>query len=55
MKTFTFELTQDEANTVLAGLCELPAKVSMGLINKIQQQGQAQMPQPAPAEGKNNG
>lgn len=45
---FKFELTADEANLILAGLSELPAKVSLALINKIQQQGQAQI-QPAPA------
>lgn len=40
---FKFELTADEANVVLAGLSELPAKVSLALINKIQQQAQAQV------------
>lgn len=53
---FKFELTADEANVVLAGLSELPAKVSLALINKIQQQGQAQIqPVAAPATEVANG
>ena len=36
------ELTIEEANLVLAGLLELPAKVSMQLIQKIHQQAQEQ-------------
>ena len=43
------DLTPDEANIVLAGLGELPAKISMGLIAKLKQQGDAQM-QPAQPE-----
>ena len=35
-------LTIEEANLVLAGLLELPAKVSMQLIQKIHQQAQEQ-------------
>jgi len=45
VKTMTFEVTPEEANLILAGLSELPAKISLALINKIQQQGQAQMNQ----------
>ena len=41
------ELTPDEANIVLAGLGELPAKISMALIVKLKQQGDAQMQPPA--------
>ena len=37
------ELTVDEVNGVLAGLGELPAKVSMGLIQKIQKQAAPQL------------
>lgn len=36
-KAFTFELHVDELNIILAGLGELPAKASMGVINKIQE------------------
>lgn len=47
MQTINFtDLTPDEANIVLAGLGELPAKISMGLIAKLKQQGDAQMQPP---------
>ena len=48
MQTITFtDLTPDEANIILAGLGELPAKISIQLIAKLKQQGDAQMqPQP---------
>jgi hypothetical protein len=46
--TLTFELTLDEANIMLAALGELPAKASMSLITKLQQQAQGQLPQAAP-------
>ena len=36
------ELTIEEANLVLAGLLELPAKMSMQLIQKIHKQAQEQ-------------
>ena len=41
--TTTLELTLDEINIILAGLGELPAKQSINLIIKIQQQAQAQI------------
>ena len=48
MQTINFtDLTPDEANIVLAGLGELPAKISIQLIAKLKRQGDAQM-QPAP-------
>jgi len=48
MQTINFtDLTPDEANIILAGLGELPAKISMGLIAKLKQQGDAQMAPPA--------
>ena len=53
MQTINFtDLTPDEANIILAGLGELPAKISMGLIAKLKQQGDAQMrpPQPEPQQ-----
>jgi len=37
--TFTFE----EANILLAGLAELPAKASMSIIQKVQDQAKQQM------------
>jgi len=44
MKTFTFELTEDEANVILAGLQELPAKVCNPLSQKLIEQAKEQMP-----------
>lgn len=41
----TLQLEVEEVNGVLAGLGELPAKASMGLIQKIQQQAQPQIAQ----------
>ena len=41
-ETLTFNFTVQEANVVLGALGELPAKVSMGLIVKIQQEAAAQ-------------
>jgi hypothetical protein len=43
MKTFKFELTEDEANIVLAGLQELPAKVCNPISKKMLEQAQAQI------------
>ena len=37
-----FYLTVEEANVILAGLGELPAKLSMGLISKIKAQAEKQ-------------
>tara|TARA_B100000131_G_scaffold10143_1_gene10694 strand:- start:1032 stop:1187 length:156 start_codon:yes stop_codon:yes gene_type:complete len=38
-----FELDLTEVNIILQGLGELPAKLSMNLIQKIQEQAAAQM------------
>jgi len=44
--TFTFTgITMDEANLILAGLQELPAKVANPLTQKIQIQAKSQLPQ----------
>jgi hypothetical protein len=43
MKTFQFQLTEDEANLVLQGLQELPAKICNPLSKKLVEQAQAQM------------
>ena len=48
----TFKITIEEANLVLAGLQELPAKVSNPLTVKIQQQASEQLPEPETAETK---
>jgi hypothetical protein len=40
----TFKLTIEDANLILAGLQELPAKVSNPLTVKIQQQAREQLP-----------
>jgi len=41
-ETLTFNFTLQEANTILGALGELPAKVSMGLIAKIQLEAKSQ-------------
>jgi hypothetical protein len=38
-----FELYLEEVNMILSGLNELPAKVSINLINKIQESGNRQL------------
>lgn len=43
MKTFHFELSEDEANVILAGLQELPAKVCNPLSQKLVEQAKQQM------------
>jgi hypothetical protein len=43
METLTFTLTIEEANTILEGLQELPAKICNPLSNKIKQQAQEQL------------
>ena len=52
-ENINLDLSLEEINMVLGGLGELPAKASMGVIQKIQQQASPQVqpePQPAPAE-----
>ena len=52
-ESIKLDLSLEEINMVLGGLGELPAKASMGVITKIQQQASPQVesePQPAPAE-----
>jgi hypothetical protein len=51
----TLELEVEEVNAVLAGLGELPAKTSMGLIQKIQQQAQPQLMQQPPVVEEGEG
>jgi len=46
----TIKITIEEANLVLAGLQELPAKVSNPLTMKIQQQAREQLPEPETKE-----
>ena len=46
MKTFIFELTEDEANVILSGLQELPAKVCNPLSQKLVEQAKAQVNPP---------
>jgi hypothetical protein len=40
---FTFTVTEQEANMIIAGLQELPAKVANPLTRKLQEQAQEQM------------
>jgi hypothetical protein len=42
-KTVTLELTVEELNTILAALGELPAKISIGLIDKIRKTATEQL------------
>jgi hypothetical protein len=39
----TFEFTVEEVNIILQGLSELPAKTSMLLLQKIQEEGNKQI------------
>lgn len=50
MKTFTFTLTEEEANVVLHALQELPARVANPLTKKLHEQAQEQMTE-EPANG----
>lgn len=43
-KVITLEVTVEEANTILAGLQELPAKTANPLTQKILKQAQEQLP-----------
>jgi len=45
----TLEFTVDELNVVLAGLGELPAKASLGLIDRIRAEATQQLRAAAPA------
>lgn len=42
-KTIKLELSEEEVNTMLFGLLELPAKMSMELINKVRGQALQQI------------
>lgn len=44
--TLTFDLTLNEANALLAGLQELPAKICNPLSQKITKQAQSQLAPP---------
>ena len=48
-ESIKLDLSLEEINMVLGGLGELPAKASMGVIQKIQQQASPQV-QPEPIE-----
>lgn len=49
----TLTLTVEEANTVLAALGQLPTNTGVfPLLKKIKEQGDAQVPPPAPEEAK---
>lgn len=50
-ETLTFHFTLEEANTILGALGELPAKVSMGLIAKMQQEATSQRVEVEEEEG----
>lgn len=46
----TFRVTIEEANNILAGLQELPAKICNPLSVKLQTQAKEQLPEPTTAE-----
>ena len=48
-ESINLDLSLEEINVILGGLGELPAKASMGVIQKIQQQAGPQV-QPEPVE-----
>ena len=48
-ESIKLDLSLEEINMVLGGLGELPAKASMGVIQKIQQQASPQV-EPEPVE-----
>lgn len=47
-----YKLSVEEANLIIAGLQELPAKVSMQLIIKLQNEGQRQFEEQNKIEAK---
>jgi hypothetical protein len=49
-QTIKLELTIDEVNAILASLGKHPFEAIFQLVNKIQQQGSAQVQATAPAE-----
>lgn len=49
-KTITLTLPVNDVNIILAGLLELPAKVSLEVIGRVKQQGDAQMQETKPEE-----
>ena len=50
-ESIKLDLSLEEVNAILGGLGELPAKASMGVIQKIQQQAGPQVtPEPVEAE-----
>jgi hypothetical protein len=53
-ESIKLDLSLDEINMILNGLGELPAKASMGVIQKIQQQASPQV-QPEPIETPEEG
>ena len=46
MDSYTFKFTVEELNLILQGLLELPAKMSMNAVMKIQNEFQMQQQQP---------
>lgn len=53
-ENINLDLSLEEINLILNGLGELPAKASMGVIQKIQQQAQPQVV-PEPVEAPEGG
>lgn len=51
--TFTFELTLEETNVILAGLQEIPAKICNPISDKIKAQAQEQIATMQAAEAEN--
>ena len=51
MKTYTFTLTEEEANMILNAIQELPAKIANPLSKKLHDQASAQL-EPQKAENE---
>lgn len=49
-KTITLTLTPQDVNIILAGLLELPAKVSLEVIGRVKAQGDEQMKSTEPEQ-----
>ena len=46
------ELTFDDVNVIIAGLGELPAKISLGVIERVRKQAAEQLRTEAPADNQ---
>lgn len=52
MKTYTFTFTEEEAQTILNALAEMPFRLSANVIQTLQTQAQAQSMEPTEEKPK---